>query len=356
MPDRRPTTSEPQDPQDAPATAQSITVDGVNVQVQPAATESPAETEAAAPDTAPPPRSPLRAALGAARRRGSLFVSSPNRPGDGDTRAEPPGRVPRPVRAGALIAGLVLVAGAFTVSGLYDSGQKRQRAADPANQLVGDPNNGDPGAVPGAVPAPLVSSASAMPSTVPSGDQGDGTNQGGSGGSTAGTAAGGAAGSTAGANGSNGGNGTNVNTGSTPKQSAAPAAPPPTTAANTKRIIGWQGLCIDVPGFNGVDGQRLQAATCNGQKAQSWTFPGDGTIRIYGLCMDIAWASTDNGSAIQLARCNGGWAQKFVLTGAKDLVNPHADKCVDVKNWGGSGSPLQLWECSGGGNQKWHLG
>lgn len=122
------------------------------------------------------------------------------------------------------------------------------------------------------------------------------------------------------------------------------------------RLIGWQDRCIDVPNSNAVDGQRLQLWDCNGTAAQNWTFPGDGTVRALGLCMDVAWGSTANGAAIQLATCSGNPAQQFVLSGAGDLVNPQANKCVDVTGFGGGGTPLQQWECNGGANQKWRRG
>ncbi|MEJ2852851.1 MULTISPECIES: ricin-type beta-trefoil lectin domain protein [unclassified Saccharothrix] len=128
-----------------------------------------------------------------------------------------------------------------------------------------------------------------------------------------------------------------------------------TSGGMTRRIVGWQDKCIDVPNSNGVDGQRLQLWDCNGTNAQNWTFPGDGTIRAFGLCMDVAWGSRDNGAAIQLATCSGNPAQQFVLSAAGDLVNPQANKCVDVTSWGGTGTPLQQWECTGSSNQKWHL-
>ncbi|WP_214107658.1 ricin-type beta-trefoil lectin domain protein [Acrocarpospora catenulata] len=129
-----------------------------------------------------------------------------------------------------------------------------------------------------------------------------------------------------------------------------------TGGGNVSRIIGWQDKCIDVPNSNGADGQRLQIWNCNNTNAQNWTFPGDGTIRAFGLCMDVAWGSTANGAAIQLAHCSGNPAQQFVLSGAGDLVNPQANKCVDVTGFGGTGTPLQLWQCNGGANQKWRRG
>lgn len=131
-----------------------------------------------------------------------------------------------------------------------------------------------------------------------------------------------------------------------------------TGGGGTSRIIGQHsGKCIDVPYSNGADGQYLWIWGCNGTAAQNWTFPGDGTIRAFGLCMDVAWGSRDNGAVIQLAYCSGNPAQQFVLSGAGDLVNPQANKCVDVKDWGThDGARLQLWECHGGANQKWRRG
>lgn len=70
--------------------------------------------------------------------------------------------------------------------------------------------------------------------------------------------------------------------------------------------------------------------------------------------MDVAWGSTSNGARVQLATCNGNAAQQFVLNSAGDLVNPQANKCVDVADWSWSnGSRLQLWDCAGSANQKW---
>ena len=70
--------------------------------------------------------------------------------------------------------------------------------------------------------------------------------------------------------------------------------------------------------------------------------------------MDVAWGSRENGTKIQLANCNNGPAQQFVLSAAGDLVNPQANKCVQVRDWNSaSGAALELWDCTGGANQKW---
>jgi len=128
---------------------------------------------------------------------------------------------------------------------------------------------------------------------------------------------------------------------------------PPTGGTNALRGTE-SGRCIDVPGANPVDRNRLQVYDCNGTAAQQWTLGSDSTVRALGKCMDVAGAGTANGTAVQLYTCNGTNAQRFTLTAAGDLVNLGANKCVDVVNHGtANGSQLQLWDCTGGANQKW---
>jgi beta-glucanase (GH16 family) len=128
--------------------------------------------------------------------------------------------------------------------------------------------------------------------------------------------------------------------------------PPP---SGTTRLKGAQsGRCIDIPGANPVDGAKLQIWDCNTSPAQAWTFASDGTVRAMGKCMDPAWAGTANGTEVNLVGCNGNSAQRFTLTGAGDLVNLNANRCVDVSGWNvNNGAKLVLWDCHGGANQKW---
>ncbi|WPB74506.1 ricin-type beta-trefoil lectin domain protein [Archangium violaceum] len=127
-----------------------------------------------------------------------------------------------------------------------------------------------------------------------------------------------------------------------------------TTSGGQAIVSNWNGKCIDIPNSNTTDGTPLQMWDCNGTGAQRWTFYSDGTVRALGKCMDVAWGSRDNGAVIQLVACNGNPAQQFVLSGAGDLVNPQANKCVDIKEWNSaSGARLHLWECGGTANQKW---
>ncbi|GLY97306.1 hypothetical protein Acsp02_45600 [Actinoplanes sp. NBRC 103695] len=43
-----------------------------------------------------------------------------------------------------------------------------------------------------------------------------------------------------------------------------------------------------------------------------------------------------------------------MLTPAGDVVNPQADKCLDIRDWNpADGAAVQIWQCAGTANQKW---
>ncbi|WP_084794135.1 ricin-type beta-trefoil lectin domain protein [Actinokineospora bangkokensis] len=120
-------------------------------------------------------------------------------------------------------------------------------------------------------------------------------------------------------------------------------------------ITGLAGKCIDVAGASSADGTPVQLATCNGSAAQSWTRPGDGTLRALGKCLDVKDQSTADGAQLQLWACGGTPNQQWSYNAAThDLVNPAADKCADVTgNTSADGTRLQIWTCTGAANQKW---
>ena len=124
--------------------------------------------------------------------------------------------------------------------------------------------------------------------------------------------------------------------------------------AGSGRITGIAGKCLDVAGASSANGTPIQITDCNGNAAQNWSRPGDGTIRALGKCLDAASAGTANGTLVQLWDCNGSGAQNWAVSGAQDIVNIPANRCLDVI--GGSsanGTRTQLWDCTGAANQKW---
>ena len=129
--------------------------------------------------------------------------------------------------------------------------------------------------------------------------------------------------------------------------------PPPSGTGQALKST-FSSRCIDIPGGNAADGSRLQMWDCNGLDPQKWTAASDGTLRAMGKCMDPAGGALTNGTPIQLVTCNGNPVQRFTLSGAGDLVNLSANKCVDIKDWNSANrATLQLWDCAGTSNQKW---
>jgi hypothetical protein len=120
------------------------------------------------------------------------------------------------------------------------------------------------------------------------------------------------------------------------------------------RVTGLAGKCMDVAHGDSTSGTTVQLYHCNGDAAQWWTFPGDGTIRAYGKCLDVAGAGTANGTRVQIWDCNGGVAQQWLATPAFELVNPNSNRCLDVTGANSADwTPLQIYGCHTGDNQRW---
>ncbi|PYC67650.1 alpha-N-acetylglucosaminidase [Streptomyces tateyamensis] len=121
-------------------------------------------------------------------------------------------------------------------------------------------------------------------------------------------------------------------------------------------VTGIGGRCVDVTNGSSADSTPLQLWTCNGTAAQSWSLPGDGTVRADGKCMDARGGATAAGTVVQLYSCNGTPAQSWVPRGDGTLQNTKSGLCLDAS--GGSSAPgtaLILWTCTGTANQLWKL-
>jgi Ricin-type beta-trefoil lectin domain/Glycosyl hydrolases family 16 len=124
----------------------------------------------------------------------------------------------------------------------------------------------------------------------------------------------------------------------------------------TGQITGYRALCLDDSGAGTALYNPVQVFSCNRTGAQQWTLvQADGTIRDYGRCLDVAGGRTSDGTKVDLYPCNGTGAQVWVARANRTLYNPKSDKCLDDTNWGGSGTQLQIWDCSGNANQQWLL-
>jgi hypothetical protein len=117
----------------------------------------------------------------------------------------------------------------------------------------------------------------------------------------------------------------------------------------THLIISYaSNRCIDAD-----SGGTVQIWDCAGGPNQRWALV-NGTIREHDRCMTASGSS--KGASITVATCDGRSTQQFTLNAAHDLANGPLE-CVDVKDQKtGNGTPLQLWDCAGTSNQKWHTG
>ncbi|MBM6403298.1 ricin-type beta-trefoil lectin domain protein, partial [Phycicoccus sp. CSK15P-2] len=120
--------------------------------------------------------------------------------------------------------------------------------------------------------------------------------------------------------------------------------PPPPSGGGVAVVSDWNGKCLDVPNRQFNDGQRVQMYTCNQTVAQKWTFANGRVESSNGKCLDVAGGATADGTPVQIANCSSNAAQKWVLSSAGDLVNPQANKCLDIKDWvNNNGAQLQIW-------------
>ncbi len=123
----------------------------------------------------------------------------------------------------------------------------------------------------------------------------------------------------------------------------------------TGPITGYEGLCLDDRSASTANFNPIQVYTCNGTGAQQWTVAPGNTLEVLGKCLDVDAAGTANGTTVDLYACNGTVAQTWIPQSNGSLVNPNSGKCLDDTGFGGSGTQVQIWSCTGGTNQKWNL-
>jgi hypothetical protein len=123
----------------------------------------------------------------------------------------------------------------------------------------------------------------------------------------------------------------------------------------TGPITGYEGLCLDDRSASTAEYNPIQVYTCNGTGAQQWTVEPNNTLEVLGMCLDVDAAGTANGTLVDLYTCNGTAAQVWEPQPDGALLNPNSGKCLDDTGYGGSGTQVQIWSCSGNGNQSWRL-
>lgn len=126
------------------------------------------------------------------------------------------------------------------------------------------------------------------------------------------------------------------------------------SAGDSGPITDFSGLCLDDAGASTANGNPVEVYPCNSSAAQNWKVVEAGsTIRDFGKCLDIRGGGTANGTTVDLYACNSTGAQVFIPESNGTLYNPQSNKCLDVPNWATSAIHLDIWTCTGSGNQVW---
>jgi endo-1,4-beta-xylanase len=114
-------------------------------------------------------------------------------------------------------------------------------------------------------------------------------------------------------------------------------------------------FCLEVPNGTATVNKLLRLATCTYGPAQQFTFTSAGEIRFGGLCVDARGGSP--ALALQLFDCKPDGPdkrnQQWHLSGP---IRGLDGQCLDIPNGRGyDGTPVQLFRCTGGTNQRWDV-
>jgi hypothetical protein len=120
-------------------------------------------------------------------------------------------------------------------------------------------------------------------------------------------------------------------------------------------IVGvGSGRCADYL----VSGRRLELYDCHGGANQQWNFASSGEIRGYrDQCVDTYPENGGKGDLVVLSACNGSLSQLWGYNGSGEIVNASTRLCLDARGAATRNyTPLQVWRCHGGPNQRWVRG
>jgi hypothetical protein len=140
-------------------------------------------------------------------------------------------------------------------------------------------------------------------------------------------------------------------------QSAASSSSATTSSVNVPYIGGYGGKCIDDRGNSLSNGAELIIWGCNhGDSAQYWTWNSSGELEHDGMCAnDPGYGGS--GSKLILWSCTGTSNERWShVTFGRFKLN-YSSKgalCLDDPGYSTSnGTRLMVYKCNGGGNQDW---
>ncbi|MBM0231434.1 ricin-type beta-trefoil lectin domain protein [Micromonospora sp. STR1_7] len=145
----------------------------------------------------------------------------------------------------------------------------------------------------------------------------------------------------------------------------APSGTTTFAAGPTMTSAGGTATSIAVPTAPGeyrlyvLDAQGNRSAESTSIVRQQGTGSGQRNGQLVGgqsgRCVDVPNSTTANGTQVQLWDCSGGTNQRWGYTASKQLT-VYGNKCLDASGAGtANGTAVIIWDCHGGLNQQWNV-
>ncbi|MBL8159100.1 ricin-type beta-trefoil lectin domain protein [Candidatus Saccharibacteria bacterium] len=121
-------------------------------------------------------------------------------------------------------------------------------------------------------------------------------------------------------------------------------------------IRNANGKCLDNKGASTTDNNALQLYTCNGTRAQQWSLPGDGTIRVQDKCLMPRDGERTSNTPAVVAECTAAASQQWMTKTNGTIVNVATRLCLENRNGlATNGNPVHTSTCNTTQKQKWDL-
>ncbi len=121
-------------------------------------------------------------------------------------------------------------------------------------------------------------------------------------------------------------------------------------ATGVGSFVGINTKCLDNSG--NATNNIAYLWSCYGGEAQTWTMPGDGTIRNADRCLDVENGATANGSRAGLYPCNDWNAQQWLVRTDGSLLNTRSGKCLTATGTSDR-APVTIEPCARTAEQTW---
>ncbi|HLL66802.1 MAG TPA: ricin-type beta-trefoil lectin domain protein [Micromonosporaceae bacterium] len=133
---------------------------------------------------------------------------------------------------------------------------------------------------------------------------------------------------------------------------AVPASLTAPSGTTTGRLANAQyGTCLDVTGANTAPGTTTVLWTCHTGANQQWTRTAAGELRVFGSsCLDVSGGATAAGSRVIIYTCKGSSNQKWTVRADGTILGVGSNRCLAPV---GTGTAMQLADCSTAASQRW---